>query len=125
MTEVIFLTSVQDHEAHRVSTISEKLKARLPDVDVTVLDGRAHRDLMTKHKIQFGPAVIIDGRLEYVGIPRLSMLLDRVLQVRDRRLNPRTAGDKPAAPPPANAPPATTSAQKPAVPAAGKPTDSG
>ncbi|TLZ72665.1 MAG: hypothetical protein E6K10_01890 [Methanobacteriota archaeon] len=71
MTEVIFLTSVQAEQDRRVQSISEKVRQRIPGIDVKVLSGASNRDLMAKHKIQFGPAVIVDGRLEYVGIPRL------------------------------------------------------
>jgi len=99
VTEVLFLTSVQGQGTERVRSVSEKLKKRLPDVTVRVLEGPASRDAMAGHKVKFGPAIVIDGRLEYVGIPRLSMLVDRVLQVRERRPNPRTAGEKPAAVP--------------------------
>ena len=125
MTEVLFLTSVQGHEEQRVKSVSEKLKKRLPDVQVRILEGARSQDLMAKHKVKFGPAVLIDGRLEYVGIPRLSMLVDRVLQVRDHRSNPRGAGDKappvPAKPAPPPAPPAPPPAAKPVPPPPEKP----
>ena len=115
MTEVIFLTSVQAEQDRRVQSISEKVRQRIPGIDVKVLSGASNRDLMAKHKIQFGPAVIVDGRLEYVGIPRLSMLVDRILQMREGRPSPRTAGDKPGAAP---------TAKPPAAPAGSNP-DSG
>ncbi|MEK6810084.1 MAG: hypothetical protein AABY08_05000 [Candidatus Thermoplasmatota archaeon] len=99
MTEVIFLTSIQDHQTERVKSLAVRLKKRLPAVDVKVLEGSQHRDLMAKHKIRFGPAVIIDDRIEYVGVPRFTMLLDRLLQIKEGRPNPRTAGEKPAAAP--------------------------
>ncbi len=120
MTEVLFLASVQGHAEQRVTSVSERLEKRLPDVQVRVLDGTRSKELMATLKVKFGPAVLIDGRLEYVGIPRLSMLVDRVLQVRDRRTNPRGAGDKaaaaPAKPVPPPAPPAPPPATRPAPP---------
>lgn len=112
MTEVVFLTSNQEEQNERVRSVSEKLKQRFPDVVVRILDGASQPDLMAKHKLKFGPAVLIDGLLEYVGIPRFSMLLDRVLQVREGRPNPRTAGERPTATtkpsPTVPAPPPTT-----------------
>ncbi|HTD81166.1 MAG TPA: hypothetical protein VK723_03340, partial [Thermoplasmata archaeon] len=69
---------------------------------------------LSKHKLKFGPAVVVDGQLEYVGIPRFSMLVDRVLQMRERRPSPRTAGDKPGEKP--ATPAAPTSPPRPAVP---------
>jgi len=116
LTEVIFLTSNQGQQAERVRSISERLKARLPDLTVRTVDAKAHPELLAKHKLKFGPGVIIDGQLEYVGIPRFSMLVDRVLQVRERRPNPRTAGDKPGEKP-AAAPPAPPAARPSAPPA--------
>jgi len=114
MTEVIFLTSNQGQQVERVRSISERLKHRLPDVTVRIVDASAHPELLVKHKLRYGPGVIIDGKLEYVGVPRFSMLVDRVLQVREGRLNPRTAGDKPGEKPPA--PPSPAPAPRPAAP---------
>ena len=116
MTEVIFFTSNQSQQAERVRSISERLKARLPDLTVRTVHAKTNPELLAKHKLKFGPGVIIDGQLEYVGIPRFSMLVDRVLQVRERRPNPRTAGDKPGEKP-AAAPPAPPAARPPAPPA--------
>ena len=110
MTEVIFLTSNQGQQTERVRSVSARLKQRLPQVDIKVLDAAERPDLLTKHKLKFGPAVLINGLLEYVGVPRLSMLVARVLQVGEGRPNPRTAGEKPGAP-----------AAKPAAPAAPPP----
>src|SRR2546426_5306207 len=114
MTEVIFLTSNQGQQVERVRSISERLKHRLPDVTVRIVDASAHPELLVKHKLRYGPGVIIDGKLEYVGVPRFSMLVDRVLQVREGRLNPRTAGDKPGEKPPA--PPSPAPAPRPPAP---------
>lgn len=116
MTEVIFLTSVQDHQTERVKSIAERLKKRFSDVSVTVLDASRHPDLMAKHKIQFGPAVIIDDRIEYVGIPRFTMLLDRLLQIKEGRPNPRAAGEKTASAPAKPAPPAPGAGSLPQSP---------
>lgn len=119
MTEVVFVTSVQGHQSERIHLVAERVRKRLPDVDVRVLEGADHRDLLAKHKVQFGPAVLIDDRIEYVGIPRFTMLLDRLMQVKERRPNPRTAGEKPtatakstAASPPGASPGATSPPEK-------------
>jgi hypothetical protein len=116
MTEVVFLTSNQGQQTERVRSISERLKARLPDLTVRTVDAAAHPELLAKHKLKFGPAVIVDGLLEYVGVPRFSMLVDRILQVRERRPNPRTAGDKPGEKPAAAAP--APAAARPSTPPA-------
>ena len=117
MTEVVFLISNQGHQLARVRSISERLKQRLPEVDVRLVEGP--RDVLAKHKLNFGPAVLIDGLLEYVGVPRLSLLVDRVLQVREGRPNPRTAAEKVAEKP------APAQASKPAVPPGSSAPDAG
>ena len=114
MTEVVFLTSNQAQQAERVRSISERLKHRFPDLTVRIVDATAHPELLAKHKLRYGPGVIVDGQLEYVGVPRFSMLVDRVLQIREGRANPRTAGDKPGEKPPVPAAPAP--AVRPATP---------
>src|SRR5213078_1815552 len=55
-----------------------------------------------------GPAILVNDRIEFVGIPRYRMLVERVSQVAAGRISPRTAQ-----PPPAAAP---TAAAKPAAP---------
>jgi len=107
MTEILFLTSIQGHAEARTRTVAEQLKRRLPEADVKVLEGARNKDLMATFKVKFGPAVIIDNRLEYVGVPRLSMLLDRVAQVKGGKPSPRSSGEKPVAAPakPATPPP--------------------
>ena len=97
MTEVVFVTSNQAQQTERVRSIATRLKQRLPDVAVKTVEAAGQPELLAQYKLKFGPAVIIDGLLEYVGVPRLSMLIDRVIQVREGRANPRTAGEKPGA----------------------------
>ena len=86
MTSVQFLSSVQGHQVARVKEIAEKLKAREPSVSVEVVDGERNVEMLKKHKIQFGPAVVIDGRLEFVGVPRLTHLIGRVVIGKKREL---------------------------------------
>ena len=68
----------------RVRAIAAKIREREPSVSVEMVEGPATLGHLQKHKLQFGPAVVIDGRLEFVGIPRLSMLLNRVAIARKR-----------------------------------------
>jgi len=84
VTTVQLLASVQGHQVARVRTIAAKLREREPAVTVELVEGPATAEQLQRHKLQFGPAVVIDGRLEFVGIPRLSMLLNRVAVARKR-----------------------------------------
>ncbi len=118
--EVTFVASVQGHQAERVRSTADRLQAQRPDVKVSVVEGDAARALLEKYKLRFGPAVVIDGRLEYVGVPRWRFLQERIAQVAQGVVNPRTSAPptppKPAAParPASAAPPAAAPAAKPA-----------
>jgi len=124
--QVTFVDSVQGHQTDRVREVAERLRKARPDLGVTVVEGEPARAMLTHHKLNFGPAVVIDGRLEYVGIPRWRFLQERIAQVAAAVPNPRSSvpptpptPPKPAAPPavakPASAPAAAT---KPASPGA-------
>jgi len=84
MTTVTFLSSVQGHQVERVQAVVRQLREREPAVSVEVVEGPRNVELLRKHKIQFGPAVVIDGRLEFVGVPRIGMLVNRLAIARKR-----------------------------------------
>ena len=109
MMEVVFLSSVQGYQTDREREIADRLKAERTDLSVRVLTPEASAPLLTKYKLKFGPAILINNRLEFVGVPRYRMLLERI-EISKRRAE---------APPPAAAPaPAVASAApKPAAPA--------
>jgi len=106
--EVTFVASVQGHQTDRVREVADRLRAHRPDVKVTLVEGDAAKTLLQEHKLQFGPAVIVDGRLEYVGVPRWRFLQERIAQVAQNLVNPRTA-----APPTPHVKPASTAAAPP------------
>jgi len=119
--QVTFVDSVQGHQTDRVREVAERLRKARPDLGVTVVEGEHARAMLTHHKLNFGPAVIIDGRLEYVGVPRWRFLQERVAQVAAAVPNPRSSvPPTPPAPPKPAAPPAaaqTAAAErKPASP---------
>ena len=91
MTEVTFVASVQGHQVERTRAIAERLRKARRDLSVSVVEGDAAEALLGKFKLKFGPAVVIDGRLEYVGIPRWRFLQERLAQVAQGLVNPRTA----------------------------------
>ena len=88
--EVTFVASVQGHQVERVREMAERLRKQRPDVKVTLVEGDAAKPLLLKHKLQFGPAILVDGRVEYVGVPRWRFLIERIAQVGQGLLNPRS-----------------------------------
>src|SRR2546423_653770 len=108
MVTVTFLSSVQDFQEGRIQEVAERLRKDHADWKVEVVPPEGSKPLLAKYKLQFGPAILVNDRIEFVGIPRYRMLVERVSQVAVGRISPRTAQ-----PPPAAAPAATA---KPAVP---------
>ena len=97
MTEVTFITSLQGRQAERVRRISESLKERRPDLRVAVLEGEEQTEAIGKLKLHYGPIVMIDGKLQYVGIPSLRMLLDRLDLIARKAAETKRAGAPPVA----------------------------
>ena len=113
MTEIVFLSSLQGYQTSREKAIVERLKADRPGLAVRFLSPEESVPVLTKFKLKFGPAVVIDNRLEFIGVPRYRMLLERIEISKRRALAPPApAAPAPATPAPAGAPPA-----KPAAPA--------
>ncbi len=111
MTEVLFLSSVQDYQLDRVQEVADRLRKDRPDLSVRVAGPEESGPLLTKSKLKFGPAILIEGRLEFVGVPRYRMLVERIETAIQRKLNPPppaatapATAAKPAAPPPPNPP---------------------
>jgi len=78
MTDVTFVTSLQDRQAERVKVISAGLRERKPEIKVEVLEAEQHKDILTKFKLKYGPCVMIDGTLQFVGIPSLRQLIEKI-----------------------------------------------
>jgi hypothetical protein len=98
--QVTFVASVQNHQVERVREYADRLRKARPDVTVTVVEGEAAKSLLNQHKLNYGPALLIDGRLEYVGVPRWSFLTERIAQVAKGLVSSRTAAPPAAATPP-------------------------
>src|SRR3989304_2811169 len=78
MTEVIFVASIQGHQVERTRDFAERLRKAPPDLAISVVEGDAAEALLGRYKLKFGPAIVVDGRLEYVGIPRWRYLQERL-----------------------------------------------
>src|SRR2546421_12894199 len=108
MVTVTFLSSVQDFQEGRIQEVADRLRKDHPDWKGEVVPPEASTPRLAKYKLQFGPAILVNDRIEFVGIPRYRMLVERVSQVAAGRTSPRTAQ------PPA--PAAPTAAAKPVAP---------
>jgi len=78
MTDVTFVTSLQGRQAERVKETSNGLKEKRPEIKVDVLEAEQQKDLLTKFKLKYGPCVMIDGKMQFVGIPSLRQLVEKI-----------------------------------------------
>jgi hypothetical protein len=78
MTDVTFVTSLQGRQAERVNEISTGLREKRPEIKVEVLEAEQHKDILAKFKLKFGPCVMIDGKMQFVGIPSLRQLVEKI-----------------------------------------------
>ena len=109
MVTVTLLSSIQEFQEGRLQEVAERLRKDHPEWRVDVLAPDTSKALLAKYKLQFGPAILVNERVEFVGIPRYRMLVERIAMVAAGRISPRTAQ------PPATAP--SAAAAKPASPA--------
>ena len=105
MTEIVFLSSLQGYQTAREQAIVDRLKAERPELTVRFLSPQESTPVLTKYKLKFGPAVVIDDRLEFIGLPRYRMLLERIEISKRRALAPPAAEAAAPAKPPTPATP--------------------
>ena len=91
MVEVTFLSSVQGYQEGRVEEIVKRLRAEHPEWTVEILSPDASKALFAKYKLQFGPAILMNNRIEFVGVPRYRMLVERIAMVAAGKISARTA----------------------------------
>jgi hypothetical protein len=90
MTEIVFLSSLQGYQDARLGSLASRLRAEHPDLRVDVLDPTASAPILAKFKLKFGPAILINGRIEFVGVPRFRLLVERILTSEKRGPAPRS-----------------------------------
>lgn len=116
MVTVTFVSSVQGYQEGRVQEVVQRLRADHPEWKVDILSPEASQPLLAKYKLRFGPAILINDRIEFVGVPRYRMLVERIATVAAGKISPRTAQ------PPTPATPSPAGAARPAAPASPPPT---
>src|SRR5437667_4155052 len=91
MVTVTFVSSVQGYQEGRVGEIVKRLRGDHPEWKVDALPPETSKPLLAKYKLQFGPAILVNDRIEFVGIPRYRMLVERIAMVAAGKISPRTA----------------------------------
>jgi len=61
-----------------VVTLIEQAKRQIPDVCVEEVDVTANPAIAVKYRVRATPAIAIDGRLEFTGVPQQETLRARL-----------------------------------------------
>ena len=64
-----------------VATVIEKAKGQVPDIQIEEIDVAANPAVAVKYRVMATPAIAINGKLEFRGIPREEALLARLRAV--------------------------------------------
>ena len=62
-----------------VAALIENVKATLPDVRFEEVDITERPDIAVKYRVMATPAIAINGKLEFVGVPKEEALRARLL----------------------------------------------
>ncbi|MFQ5919254.1 MAG: hypothetical protein ACE5I4_04320 [Thermoplasmata archaeon] len=79
--ELVYLKSPTGQQHDRAQMVLTRVREKMPDLEYREVDPRKDPDYASQFPISHAPGLIVDGRIEYVGIPRERMLLDRLRQL--------------------------------------------
>ncbi len=79
--ELVYLKSPTGQQHARAQAVLARVRERMPELEYREVDPRKDPDYASQFPISHAPGLIVDGRIEYVGIPRERMLLDRLRQL--------------------------------------------
>lgn len=70
----------------RIVSILQEMKGRAPDLEWNVMDITEDPELAVKYKAPMTPAIYIDGKLEFMGYPKRSMLESKIQELRQSKI---------------------------------------
>lgn len=82
--EMVYLKSPTGLHHERAMEVLGRVREKVPDLEYREVDPREDPDYAAQFHIKYAPGIIIDGRIEFVGIPRERMVLDRVRRLQDK-----------------------------------------
>jgi hypothetical protein len=69
----------------RIVSILQEIKGEVPDLDWNVLDITKEPELAVNYKAPMTPAIYIDGKLEFMGYPKRSILESKIQALHQSR----------------------------------------
>lgn len=76
--ELIYLRSPTGQQHERALEVLDVIRRARPDLTIREVDPLADPDFAKRYAIKYSPGLILNGRIEFVGIPRETMLLERI-----------------------------------------------
>ena len=64
-----------------VASIIEKVKTEVPEVCLVEVDITRHPEIAVKYRIMATPAITINGKLEFTGVPKEGELRNRIAEI--------------------------------------------
>ena len=58
----------------------EKLKAEVPEIRLVEVDITQRPEIAVKYRIMASPAIAINGKLEFTGVPREDVVREKIAQ---------------------------------------------
>lgn len=78
--ELVYLLSPTRQQHKRAQEVLAAVREKVTDLSYREVDPREDPAYAEQYHIQHAPGIILDGRIEFVGIPREKMLLGRIRQ---------------------------------------------
>jgi hypothetical protein len=98
--ELIYLRSPTGQQHERARKVLDAIRSTMPELTIREVDPADDPGYAQRFKIKYAPGLIVDGRIEFVGIPREKMLLERLqLLAQASARPPRPAAATPVATP--------------------------
>ncbi|MEE9236909.1 MAG: hypothetical protein V3U52_03900 [Thermoplasmata archaeon] len=83
--ELVYLKSPTGQQHERALKVFGHIWKKLPDLVYREVNPRDDPEYAAQFNIKYAPGIVIDGTLEFVGIPRERMVLERIRQLQSRK----------------------------------------
>jgi glutaredoxin len=70
VTEVKLLKSPGCSRCAQALVLVRKLQEEMPDISIEEVDITEHPEEVLKHQLMMSPGIVINGKLEFTGVPK-------------------------------------------------------
>ena len=87
MVEVLTASCcTSDEVRHKIESVLEGLKHEIPELSWSLIDIAEHPELSVKYEAPITPAIIVDGKLEFLGFPKKPALEAKIREYAGKQL---------------------------------------